>query len=213
MWALPVLRTRGYLAAVEFHAHAATLGSLSPCDLYLVNLGSDVRCETSIRPPPSRATVILRTSSAAAPALEGKRWLVVAGAVAKGIRRMRDLYRAGEGGAGYGARSEAVAAPIDSWGYSSSGHCCSSYVPSKPVFSVHRTTRHTLVKPVPTREVATNKLLFFTAIATVTAAQPSNLYVKININQQYRRYYRPITVSTLPFVLIFVHSILDFFNF
>ncbi|XP_075980394.1 odd-skipped family member drumstick isoform X1 [Anticarsia gemmatalis] len=83
MWALPVLRTRGYLAAVEFHAHAASLGSLSPCDLYLVNLGSVVRCETSIRAPPSRATVILWTSSAAAPALERKRWLVVAGAVAK----------------------------------------------------------------------------------------------------------------------------------
>lgn len=102
MWALPVLRTRGYLAAVEFHAHAASLGSLSPCDLYLVNLGSVVRCETSIRTPPSRATVILRTSSAAAPALERKRWLAVVGAVAKGIRRMRDLYRAGGGGAGCG---------------------------------------------------------------------------------------------------------------
>lgn len=50
---------------------------------------------------------------------------------------------------------------------------------SEPVFSVHRTARHTLVKQVPTREVATNKLLFFTALATVTAAQPSNLYVKI----------------------------------
>ncbi|XP_037293041.1 uncharacterized protein LOC115442705 isoform X1 [Manduca sexta] len=64
MWALPVLRTRSYLAAVEFHAHAATLGSLGPCDLYLVNLGS-VRCETSIRAPPSRAVVIPWTSSTA----------------------------------------------------------------------------------------------------------------------------------------------------
>lgn len=50
MWALPVLRARSYLAAAEFHAHAASSGSLSPCDLYLVNLGSVVRCETSIRP-------------------------------------------------------------------------------------------------------------------------------------------------------------------
>lgn len=81
--------------AVEFHARAATLGSLSPSDLYSVNLGSVVGCETSIRPPPSRATVILRTSGAAAAAVVGKRWLVVAGAAAKGIRRMRDLYRAG----------------------------------------------------------------------------------------------------------------------
>ncbi|CAH0720365.1 unnamed protein product, partial [Brenthis ino] len=83
---------------------------------------------------------------------------------------MRDLYRAGGGRAGRGARgrSEAVAAPIDSWGYSSSGHCCSSYVPSEPVFSHHRTARHTLVKPVPTREVATNKLLFFTALKQST---------------------------------------------
>lgn len=209
MWALPVLRTRGYLAAAEFHAHAASLGSLSPCDLYLVNLGSVVRCETSIRTPPSPATVILRTSSAAAPALERERWLAVVGAVAKGIRRMRDLYRAGAA-RGERGRSEAVAAPIDSWGYSSSGHCCSSYVPSEPVFSVHRTARHTLVKPAPTREVATNKLLFFTANATVTAAQPSNLYVKININQQYRSYYRPNTVSTLTFVPIFDDSIVPF---
>lgn len=60
MWALPVLRTRSYLGAVEFHAHAASSGSLSPCDLYLVNLGSVVRCKTFIRPPSSRATVVFK---------------------------------------------------------------------------------------------------------------------------------------------------------
>lgn len=54
MWALPVLRTRSYLGAVEFHAHAASSGSLSPRDLYSVNLGSVFRCETFIRPPSSR---------------------------------------------------------------------------------------------------------------------------------------------------------------
>lgn len=48
MWALLVLRA-SYLA-VELHARAATLASLSPRDLYSVNLGSVVGCETSIRP-------------------------------------------------------------------------------------------------------------------------------------------------------------------
>lgn len=43
MWALPVLRTRSYLGAAVFHAHAASSDSLSPCDLYLVNLGSVVK--------------------------------------------------------------------------------------------------------------------------------------------------------------------------
>ncbi|CAH4030095.1 unnamed protein product [Pieris brassicae] len=71
---------------------------------------------------------------------------------------MRDLYR---GGGEVCGAPVAVAAPSDSWGYSSSGHCCSSYVPGELVFSVPH--RHTLVKPAPTREVATNKLLFFTA--------------------------------------------------
>lgn len=87
-----------WLPAVGFHARAATLASLSPRDLYSVNLGSVV-CETSIRPPLPLTSVILRTSGAAASALERKRRLAVAGAAAKGIRRMRDLYRA-EGGRG-----------------------------------------------------------------------------------------------------------------
>lgn len=92
MWALPVLRTRSYLVATEFHAHAASSGSLSPCDLYLVNLGSVVRCETSIRPlRPAQQWA----SSTAAAALEWKGQQAIDGAVAEGIRRMRDLYRAG----------------------------------------------------------------------------------------------------------------------
>ncbi|CAH2266457.1 jg23604 [Pararge aegeria aegeria] len=73
MWALPVLRTRSYLGTVEFYAHAASSGSLSPCDLYLVNLGSVVRCETFIRPPSSRAIVVFRLIS------EGKRVKKMAG--------------------------------------------------------------------------------------------------------------------------------------
>lgn len=157
MWALPVLRT-GYLA-VEFHARAATLASLSPRDLYSVNLGSVVGCETSIRAPLPRASVILRTSRAAASALERKRWLAVAGAAAKGIRRMRDLYRAG-GPRGAGCFRKRWQLP------STPGvilpQATASYVSSEPVFSVHRSARHTLVKPAPTRGVATNKLLFFT---------------------------------------------------
>lgn len=156
MWALPVLRT-SYLA-VEFHARAATLASLSPCDLYSVNLGSVVGCETSIRPPLPRASVILQTSRAAASALEWKRWQVVAGAATKGIRRMRDLYRAGGAVRGAGCFRKRWQLP------STPGvilpQATASYVSGEPVFSVHRSARHTLVKPEPTREVAANKLLF-----------------------------------------------------
>lgn len=81
-----------------------------------MNLGSVVRCETSIRAPPPRAVQQPPTE----PALERKGRADIVGAVAEGIRRMRDLYRAG--GGGVRGRSEAVAAPIDSWGYSSLGH-------------------------------------------------------------------------------------------
>lgn len=167
MWALPVLRTRSYLGAVEFHAHAASSGSLSPRDLYSVNLGSVFRCETFIRPPSSRERGLPTHQRRRVSEKDGRRspapWLKVF------VECVICIERAGAArGAGRGARSEAVAAPIDSWGYSSSGHCCSSYVPGEPVFSVHRTARHTLVKPVPTREVATNKLLFFTALEQST---------------------------------------------
>ncbi|CAG9564801.1 unnamed protein product [Danaus chrysippus] len=158
MWALPVLRTRSYLGTVEFYAHAASSGSLGPRDLYSVNLRSVFRCKTFIRTASAQHSYNQHRRESEK---DGRRspapWLKVFVECVICIERW-------VGGGGCGVRSEAVAAPIDSWGYSSSGHCCSSYVPGEPVFSYHRTARHTLVKPVPTREVATNKLLFFTAL-------------------------------------------------
>ncbi|CAH2043476.1 unnamed protein product, partial [Iphiclides podalirius] len=69
---------------------------------------------------------------------------------------MRDLYRARGPARGGAGRSEAVAAPIDSWGYSSSGHCRSSCAPRG---RFHRSTLHSL--GARTRGVDTNKLPFF----------------------------------------------------